>query len=294
MRYRTKSADVLNEADRFQRIMEWQLFCSEQENQLWGYDPDQEWTPGTPIHQWPYRIDIYDCGCDLCENADGDDEYGHHYFGNHVRPIFEVRNDEGMRMWCTTCEVRGGQSETACWMCGEDWDNRPNWDFQSKMYSAMEFDGDTVLSFDPSAFLESSRAAFARMSDQLTAMAEAMQTSMYRNLMVVHPRRNGFTHMFSVMDEYSAWDVETTGLTYSIKHNRMPNPNPFVREDKPIELVPPVAPNLTKLVQGYVRIPADVDLSGRVMPELPQMPKYEVRPLPTGYGPPTTPRWRNR
>lgn len=293
MRYRTKSADVLNEADRFQRIMEWQLFCSEQENQLWGYDPDQEWTPGMPMYPRPYRIDIYDCECVLCDNYDAhDDEYGHHYFGNHVRPMFELFEDREGRVWCTTCEVTGDWSETSCWMCGEEWDDQPTKSYNSVSEVAVATDALRSMMVQANRFSE-------RLGAQLTAYASAMRGFDYRQIYVMHPRRNGFTHMHSVMDEYNAWDVETTGLTYSLKpYNPPPASNPFVKEDKTIELVPPVAADTSKFTGGWdlhlVRIPADVDLSGRVMPALPQMPKSEVRPLPTGYGPPTTHRWRNR
>lgn len=66
-----------------------------------------------------------------------------------------------------------------------------------------------------------------------------------------------------------------------------PTTDIFRRTTKPIELVPPVAADLSVPVRGSVHIPEDVDLSGRVVPEV-TMPDPGPIVIPSGGWQPTT------
>lgn len=51
------SVAVLDEADRAERILNWQLFCIEQEQLLWGGPKNvngSNWRPGKPLSNWQY------------------------------------------------------------------------------------------------------------------------------------------------------------------------------------------------------------------------------------------------
>lgn len=113
MRYRTQSANVLNEADRFERILNFQLFVMEQETKLYGYNPDTDWSPGTPLYPNP-RTHF---------RPGSEDEELEGYYGNCPRPIIQLLDDgdyyQGMK--CQDCDVSWGRDETTCWMCGRDY-----------------------------------------------------------------------------------------------------------------------------------------------------------------------------
>lgn len=104
-RYRTQSANVLNEADQFSQILDWELFTADQDALLWGGN-ETEWKPGTPLVTHPHeRID------DL---------------GGHPRPIFELMSDVVFhnrdQIWfltmCEKCQV-SWEVGSSCWMCGD-------------------------------------------------------------------------------------------------------------------------------------------------------------------------------
>lgn len=119
-KYKQKSADVLNEADRFQAVMEWQLFASAQEAQLYGYDgskADRDWVPGIPLYYNPRDIV---CLCEICIEEEQElINVPANYQGNVVRPMIElfVDGNEHYYMRCEPCGVswRGGH---VCWFCG--------------------------------------------------------------------------------------------------------------------------------------------------------------------------------
>lgn len=124
-KYRTQSADVLNEADRFERILNWQLFCMEQEAMLFGDNPDANWTPGIPLY--PYPEEHYDPEAER-----------YYYAGNYIRPMFEIIGlksanradgslhfatdhtlDTRFHIKCHDCQVSWDRTEDTCWMCGK-------------------------------------------------------------------------------------------------------------------------------------------------------------------------------
>lgn len=139
MRYRTKSADVLNEADRYERILDWQLFCMEQERQLFGYNEEIEWVPGDPVYPHPDTVAArrasgwLRCSCVACVDPN---EVLEGYYGNWIRPMiqtYELVSDGDLEEWeedryelvkrypfvrCNTCGV-SWEDNQPCWICGQ-------------------------------------------------------------------------------------------------------------------------------------------------------------------------------
>lgn len=140
MKYRIKSADVLNEADRYERVLNHQIFVMEQENLLWGYREDISWLPGDFLYPHPegnYSV----CGggddCDPLVSRRYDDvelrnctqrryyywdrDPDDNYEGNCVRRMVELF-DDGDRypaiLKCKSCEVSWVGPEP-CFVCGE-------------------------------------------------------------------------------------------------------------------------------------------------------------------------------
>lgn len=131
-KYNVQSAEVLNEADRFERTLNWHLFCMEQENMLFGYNPDEKWVPGVPLH--PEPVEYYDFEV-------GDYEMR----GNWFRPMIEIiglstlDNEDGTPRFiqdptmdhrgmptCEDCQVSWDQTKTSsCWMCGKEYPIKP-------------------------------------------------------------------------------------------------------------------------------------------------------------------------
>jgi hypothetical protein len=105
VKYKAKSGDVLNDADRFERILDWTLFTAEQETMLWSNPSD--WKPGDFMFEHPG--DRYD------------------RMGEYVRPMVQEIlpdrfNSLGPLMVrtvrCVDCSVNW-IGEDPCWVCGE-------------------------------------------------------------------------------------------------------------------------------------------------------------------------------
>lgn len=114
-RYLVKSAEVLNDADAFQKILDWELFAMEQEARLYGYDGSEVthrgsvWTPGDPIHGHPHAT--YDFRAEFQEWTGP--------WGNHVRPMVEDLPAPDERQYgarCKPCGVSWADGDI-CWMC---------------------------------------------------------------------------------------------------------------------------------------------------------------------------------
>jgi hypothetical protein len=119
-----KSAQVLDEAQRMEDILNWQLFTMEQDTKLWGYNPDVEWTPGEPIYKHP-RERMFEF-------------HGHEHneyngtWGGWVRPMIQELDDlENFpdefyeRHGCNECQVLGDEADNFCWCCGMSYRERP-------------------------------------------------------------------------------------------------------------------------------------------------------------------------
>lgn len=124
-KYNVQSAGVLNEADRFERILNWQLFCIEQETMLFGANAEVGWVPGDPMYPHPYYVDRRDEYDD-----DGEELELEGYYGNCVRPMYQLYDDvpsyfrHGLNS-CKDCDVGGDAMDTHCWSCGKAYPPKP-------------------------------------------------------------------------------------------------------------------------------------------------------------------------
>jgi hypothetical protein len=137
MRYRTQSANVLNEADRFQAILDWQLFSSEQDARLFNYNEEVDWKPGVPLYDHPHSVDYNGCSCYDCRESEPIEDG--RYYGNHVRPFLQTIEyyDDDLDGWrgnsceqlrryqpmlCESCDVWWLRDEnpSECWVCGAE------------------------------------------------------------------------------------------------------------------------------------------------------------------------------
>lgn len=131
--------------------------------QTWDWSPEIEWWPGDPLYTPPEKIE--GCGGPCCEDysmiPSTIDENGQSVGGQHVRPMFEVFNDDvdfDIDEWfmdCEDCQVSGSGSEreTHCWNCGKElaglW--RPSgwnvWTTSTRMMSFNELAD--IVPYDP-------------------------------------------------------------------------------------------------------------------------------------------------
>ena len=98
-----KSAEVLNDADRQQRIMDWVLFRTEQDSRLWG--DYTGWRPGDPIWDYP----DYACG----------EQYVRHIFDIMEEGLFNSMHEVYFRARCNECQVWWA-GDDPCFVCGAD------------------------------------------------------------------------------------------------------------------------------------------------------------------------------
>lgn len=172
MKYLAKSAEVLNEADRFQQMLDWELFTSAQDIQLWHSQiEDVTWRPGDLMFRrpdMPETCDREDCGwCADYRQWQGhaDMEYDEDYEGNCVRPMIQEYDltwglMEGVRsMWngdeCNgmpaTCYINpiccdvwwDRYKEADCWVCGAEFPLLEK--FSPKKLFGNPFDGESRL-----------------------------------------------------------------------------------------------------------------------------------------------------
>lgn len=117
MKYKTQSANVLNDADRFEQILNVTLFNQAQDQLLWGHNPDVDWRPGDPIYEDPRWAYDYRPEHGALNWEDGD-------WGNHVRPMIQeyIDGNRPARMRCEPCGVSWSwnSKDDICWMCGEE------------------------------------------------------------------------------------------------------------------------------------------------------------------------------
>ena len=269
-KYLTKSADVLNEADRFQRIMDFKLFTMEQETRLYGYNENTDWVPGTPLYPHPFTIERgTDCECEDCVREEGPLEG---YYGNHVRNAIDLYEDGQAyeRQRCSDCLVSWTQGDE-CWMCGK-FCERPKSGFQHlPQYATF----DVRVSQQMALYLGS-------MWDRVHEMRAAIMAPSFQR---AEQAMRGFRMSFApIVDEWPhfhfSYDRETVGFEsflgiepYSY-HPPVVPPNLFERAEVEIELVRPVVADLNVPYWGArVDMPVDVDLSGRRSVPLPQRPQ---------------------
>lgn len=195
--YKQKSADVLNGADRFERILDWQLFQMDQERILYWTTDDSDWVPGDPLFEDPRDL-IHDA---FDEEAEG-------YVGNCVRPMYQVLPDHPLPPHCIDCNVRWGNEETRCWICGAEERKTHN-----NYALAAGVPGYSVNRFNVSIFDET-RLFATQLSEAIAEITLSMTQSMRE-----------FNQQFSVVFNDVFNDV--FGFVSQIDQSTV---NPFVRE----------------------------------------------------------------
>lgn len=276
MKYRTKSAEVLNEADRAQRMLDWQLFCIDQERILYG---DKYWEPGDFLWRSPGEIrDAQEMDWEFFNEypyAEDEDEFGPGFWGNCMRPIFQTYEFEQDQLGegpstryenvlryrdvrCEPCGVDWGrEGGDECWVCGTSypWPEIPKpleWKTIPRRNVANVSFGNVEMSVD--GITIRGTLDFSPFVDGIRAMGEAAERA-------VPAFRQLSEHYHAVMQEFTITDEQYRILTgfsrnaYSIGYNMDRNThvvpyvppastNPFRREEREIVLVEPVVPNL--------------------------------------------------
>ena len=123
MRYNVQSANVLNEADRFQAILDWQLFSMEQDARLHDSPVEDDWRPGEPLHQDPRWILREEQGCHCADCVENLETPRENYDGNTVRPMIQefVDGNGALDPVCPNCEVWWSvKRDPICFICGKD------------------------------------------------------------------------------------------------------------------------------------------------------------------------------
>jgi len=112
---RTQSAEVLNDADAFERKASWIAF-QEEISFVWAWSPadPEAWIPGEPLFVNPDFIP----GNNWDHLFSGDLSWGPE--GNCVAPMYDLREDMAHSMRCEDCEVDWVGIEEPCFICGEE------------------------------------------------------------------------------------------------------------------------------------------------------------------------------
>jgi hypothetical protein len=109
-----QSVDILDDAERFEDVLNWQLFKIEQDQMLWGarMEYPEDWYPGFPMYKRPASI--------LGAALNG---------GQWIRPMFQLFDGNAsletqdyrefdLNRLCETCCVKW-EGPAGCWVCGE-------------------------------------------------------------------------------------------------------------------------------------------------------------------------------
>lgn len=259
MRYKQKTADVLNEADRFQRILDFQLFASEQEARLYnfaGKDDQIEWRPGDSIWRHPAVLRF--------RGSHREEEFGFGPWGNYVRPMIEEFDlimglTESVRhrprvdgSWAIDstrayfgdpicCEVWWDRTKEAeCWMCGKEWPLLPSFDefsykAQGGTYAhVMRALRDEVVR-TPERLNETLWQELFRDSQPLSISRAHLH---YHAPQIQSPPRYGRQRLFSWVDEIGSWsdagdygfvNIETFDYQASMRCETTPFEQPDIR-----------------------------------------------------------------
>lgn len=262
-----RSVRVQDEAAIFQQKLDHQLLTMEQNRLLWGGQRPDSWKPGQPIHKHPYvrrGLDPESCGDIWMDSG---------VWGNHVRPMIEDLESEPppREYLCNDCEVDWDRRDgDVCWNCGK----------RSPAPSPSEFQERQQRSFEGHFEITASIYApeYARYFTQTARRAgRTAEQEQLRRTAVSFEGFSGALHLLAdeLLYPLSSWQVQFVDDYFrDVELYETPVPkseDPFTRSTKPIEFVRPVAADLSQPVSGRVHIPEDVDLSGRMVPELPRM-----------------------
>lgn len=126
MKYRTQSAEVLNEADALERKLDYMLFVQEQNARLWS-DPS-DWVPGDPIAETEWGLNHYHEMIGRIQHFVWRESGP---LGNVMRPMFQLFEDDDTmesreEVRCEDCDVWFGFPENTCFVCGREVDPLPD------------------------------------------------------------------------------------------------------------------------------------------------------------------------
>lgn len=287
MKYRTKSADVLSEADRAQRVLEWRLFQLEQEAILynpinpdgWDKTSPEVWQPGVPLYSRPHVIGHDDEGFAIIqgncispmimtyEYIDAEEVWGE----GELSPFQWASRCERIAMWpvvgCEPCGVGWSKRDDGyiCWMCGADYTPEPS-PFDFKTIGHIEGVTMTINGVEIRGQVD-----FSPVIGSMRRVGEAAQRA-------APAFRQMAAHYHAVMQEFVVTDEQFRLITgfnrqldaYSIGYDMdrnahvvpyIPpaNTNPFRVEEREIELVPRVyaepLPPAVRRARRFGRLP---------------------------------------
>ncbi len=195
---RKQSVAVLDDADRFEDILNWQLFKAEQAQVLWGEADVHPWRPGDAMFRRP----------------DGGLFGGEQY----IRPLLELIEYDGLKSdyvpRCDDCEIWWAGDEP-CWMCGEtrNWRAIPFPDRSHTIYGynpfiqAREAQQAELysVSMDVSFADDLWREMWARVNRSMRESADHVSLGFRR----MGESVRGLRTSMMIMDEVVAFDVET-------------------------------------------------------------------------------------
>lgn len=285
MKYRTKSADVLNEADRLERIMDWQLFCIEQEKLLYGPTNDRDaeaWRPGDNLHFAPGELSWM---IEFDEMFFGEVRFDSDYlssFGNCVRPVIQTfewdedldgedfHGDRVQRVIsypsveCKSCGV-GWKRDDTCWMCGRTYEYlKPK--RVVKFSTPRIIMGDVNLSadgmtfrgtLDISSLVDGVRLSGAALDEVSGRFTDAMRGFSEQFVSYAQVDMDFVRRIWGDVGSYSITAYPNPATSYEMT---APPSNPLRREEREIVLVEPVVPDLPEWSayrRPRVRLPID-------------------------------------
>lgn len=267
MKYLAKSADVLNEADRFERILNWQLFCIDQERML--YSDPETWVPADGCYPNPLELceTHYCSGCRECAPIELHSMYG----GNYVRPMveeIELDREYTFNPRCERCDV-SWSGPTDCWVCGK---TPKNFSYYTGLGNEAYTEGEETGLRGPLVQIIWSDEA-QQMQAIWSESFNQFRASIRESFAVLERR------MFSFAVALDEWVVANPDIRrINASTPRRGGHDVFARAHFELNLDGEfgVASDLDRRVRGRVVLPADVDLSGRIEPEFPHI---EVDPV---------------
>ena len=207
-----RSAKVLDEADRFEDILNWELFTFEQNNRLWGYNPDVSWSPGEPLYTHPHL--------DFAGPIAG-------YVSQYVRPMIQECDDNEYPdpVNCEPCGVGWNIfEEKTCWNCGTEYEEpKSESEPQNRVYRPSRFYEEDIVDFngiairrDPS-YYERLDVAVSSWEEQFVSYMNASYDAQIMREMLGFMARppSDLTQLPLTVTPYNPWPIMK--YTFSIK-----------------------------------------------------------------------------
>lgn len=279
-KYLAKSADVLNEADDFEKRLAYQLFVAEQDARLFGPTAEGEWRPGDPlfksslehITELQAQVDegliAVEC-CLACHLGSVEDyEWPTNVDSTYVRPMIEdFTVDVYRQVRCVPCQVYWADRSEPCWVCGDDSMVVTQLDTytygvrgirwgQSMHSTGMAIDLNATAALPDPAIFARITEAFVNMGRQITRAAEFLRSIGFDN---------GIEENTDIWEPlFIEWRPEPLSFEPETNVFRIP-----VIADDVMDLRPRIADEVQEIRYEALEIPANVDLSGRREPRLP-------------------------